>query len=75
MARTRSMFRGCMPITWVKNTTEMSSTGSHQKIVDAAPPQAKLPAEPCRPASTGDLTTEKPRPKPPPLAAAPRRRC
>ena len=60
-----SIFLGCMPMTCVKKTTDRSSTGSHQKIVDAAPPQAKLPVEPCSPASTADFTTEKPRPKPP----------
>ena len=48
------------------NTTISSSTGSTQKYVLAAPPQANSPGESSTPAAAGSRTTEKPSPKPMP---------
>ena len=51
---------------WVKNSAVMSSTGSTQKAVLAAPPQAYSPALDSTLLAAGSSTTEKPRPKPTP---------
>ena len=51
--------------------TTMSSTGSIQNTVPAAPPQLYSPAEPRTRAATGSVTTPQPRPKPNPRAPRP----
>ena len=53
-------------MSWIIDTTTISSTGSIQKIVPAAPPQLYSPGEPMTPVSAGSRTRPKPRPKPPP---------
>ena len=53
-------------MSWIIDTTTISSTGSIQKIVPAAPPQLYSPAEPMTPVIAGSRITPKPSPKPPP---------
>lgn len=51
---------------WVMKTAVISSAGSTQKAVLAAPPQASSPADDSVLLAAGSITTENPSPKPMP---------